>query len=636
MYTSKNQHQLIKDLSNCIRVLTADAIEQAKSGHPGMPLGMADVMTILTTKFLKYVPHNPRWFNRDRLILSAGHGSMLLYAFYYLAGYKDFGLDDIKRFRQLNSKTAGHPEYGHYCAIETTTGPLGQGLANAVGMAIAEKKYKAQLGKKICDHKIYCIVGDGCLMEGISYEAASLAGHLQLDNLIILFDDNKISIDGSTSLAVSENHLQKFQAFGFDSYNIDGYDYDAINDVLSQATKSDKPSFIACKTIIGKGSKNKAASHKSHGAPLGTEEIKFLKANIDFATNEAFYIPQNLKEVWAKVWEFNQTSYEDWQKEYSNLHADQKSYLRPQQVVVPKIDHIPTDPEATRVSAGKIINRLMQSNSKIICGSADLASSNNLINDTYKPITKDNYSGNFIHYGVREHAMGGIMNGLALSGFNPIGGTFFIFSDYMRPAIRLACLMKLPVIYIMTHDSIGVGEDGSTHQPVEHLASFRAMPNLTLYRPANYKETYECFQNLPNDKPSMFTLSRQKVPQLNMINCKRNDRDDNDIDILIFATGSEVHLAYEVKTILEKHHNLSTHVISAPSFDLLETTHIPKAKLKVAIEAGTSFGWHKIIGDNGIFCGIETFGTSAPQQDAYKHFNLDVQSIISKITGLTI
>lgn len=627
MHTKKNQHILTKDLSNCIRILTADSVENAKSGHPGMPLGMADVMTVLTTKFLKYVPHDPKWFNRDKLILSAGHGSMLLYSFYYLAGFQDFTLNDLKNFRQLNAKTAGHPEYGHYPAIETTTGPLGQGLANAVGMAIAEKKYKAKLGSKICDHKIYCIVGDGCLMEGISYESASIAGHLKLDNLIIIFDNNNISIDGNTDLSVSENHIQKFKALGFNTYEIDGHDYDEITDALGKADKSNKPCFISCKTIIGKGAKTKCASEKSHGSPLGDEEIKYLKSNIDFASDKPFDIPENLKKLWTQSWEFNRNTYEDWNKEYDSLNKEHKQYITHQDLTIPPINSIPDEAEATRTSAGKIIEHMMQHNDKIICGSADLAISNNLINSAYKPITKDNFSGNFIHYGVREHAMGGIMNGLALSGFNPIGGTFFVFSDYMRPAIRLACIMNLPVIYVMTHDSIGVGEDGPTHQPIEHLASFRAMPNLTLFRPANFKETYECFQKLPQN-PAMFTLTRHKIPQIDIL-----PSNEDTVDVVIFATGSEVHIALEVKKIFECSHNLSAKVISLPTFDLLDKIDIPKNTLKVAIEAGTSFGWEKVIGSDGLFFGINSFGQSAPQKDLYKYFELSADSIANKIVN---
>lgn len=626
MHTKKNQHLLTKDLSDCIRILTADSVENAKSGHPGMPLGMADVMTILVTKFLKYVPHDPKWFNRDKLVLSAGHGSMLLYSFYYLAGYNDFSLTDLKNFRQLNAKTAGHPEYGHYAAIETTTGPLGQGFANAVGMAIAEKKYKAKLGSNICDHKVYCIVGDGCLMEGISYESASLAGHLKLDNLIILFDNNNISIDGNTDLSVSENHIEKFKSFGFETYEINGHDYDEITNALGKAQTSNKPCFISCKTIIGKGVKDKSASEQSHGAPLGALEIEYLKSNINFVSDKSFAIPDNLKKLWEQAWEFNQNTYETWVRDWENLNEDHKKYITHQDLIIPQMNEAPTKEEATRVSAGKIIEQMMLHNDKIICGSADLAISNNLINEAYRPITKDNFSGNFIHYGVREHAMGGIMNGLALSGFRPIGGTFFVFSDYMRPSIRLACIMKLPVTYIMTHDSIGVGEDGPTHQPVEHLASFRMMPNLTLFRPADFKETYECFQTLPKDHPSMFALTRHKVPQIDIA-----PSDGERIDIMIFATGSEVHIAFEVKTMIERKYNLFVKLVSLPSFDLLEEIEIPNNILKVGIEAGVSFGWEKIIGSNGLFFGINSFGQSAPQKDLYRHFGLEANAIISKI-----
>ncbi|NRB10262.1 MAG: transketolase [Rickettsiaceae bacterium] len=651
-----------KDLSNAIRILAADAIEVAKSGHPGMPLGMADVMTCLAAEFLTYNPNDPKWFNRDRLVLSAGHGSMLLYAFYYLAGYKDFTLEDIKNFRQISSKAAGHPEYGIYQAIETTTGPLGQGLATSVGMAIAAKKYQAKLGKEICNYNIYSIVGDGCLMEGISYEAASIAGHLQLDNLIVIFDDNNISIDGSTSLSVSEDHLAKFKAFGFEVYSVGGHDSQEIQQAISKAKSSNKPSFIACKTVIGKGAGEKAGSAKSHGAPLGDDEIKYLRDNINFS-KEPFDIPKEIKTIWENLWERNKDKYQKWQENFNKLTQEEQNYLAPAKLQLPKsLQKLAKDDqnkqEATRKSSGKIIAALMESNDKVICGSADLAGSNNLMSDNCKQVRAQDFSGNFIYYGVREHAMAAIMNGLALSGFIPIGGTFLVFSDYMRPAIRLSAMMNLPVIYIMTHDSIGVGEDGPTHQPVEHLASLRAMPNLTLYRPTDFIETLETYQNIAanNQNPAMLALTRQAVLQVR----KQYDGNNNlvakggyivsdvidetkQLDLVIFASGSEVQLALEVKEILLKE-NYQIRVISVPSFELLEKQgkeYIAElcgaaTNLKIAIEAGTSFGWHKIIGDNGLFFGVEEFGVSAPGKDVYQHFKLDAKLIAESLMSTRI
>jgi transketolase len=650
MKLEKNQKYLLSDLSDCIRILSADAVEAANSGHPGMPLGIADVMTILVFEFLKFHPKDPKWFNRDRLILSAGHGSMLLYSFYYLAGYHDFTLDDIKKFRQFESKAPGHPEYGIFDAIETTSGPLGQGFANAVGMAIAAKKYQAKLGSKICDHKIYAIVGDGCLMEGILYEAAALAGHLRLDNLIVLFDDNGISIDGKTSLAVSEDHAQKFRALGFNVYETDGYDHEQIRSALAKANNSDKPSFVICKTTIGKGAKNKAGTEHSHGAPLGIDEITHLKKEIKFASDN-FSIPRELKDLWESGWLKSEAEYNLWQDEYAALSPEDKAYLNnPQNILTIEDIEFPAKAEATRVSSGRIIEALIKRNEKIIVGSADLSLSNNLLNNSSNKISSTGFSGNFIHYGVREHAMAAIMNGLALSGFYPIGGTFFVFSDYMRPAIRLSALMELPVLYIMTHDSIGVGEDGPTHQPVEHLASFRAMPNLTVYRPADFTETLECYQNIIQRQkgPSMLVLSRQQVSQIRKYNPGENmsakgayiiseSNKAGDIDIVLFASGSEVEIAIRTQEILESK-GQSVRVISVPSFELLQaqgTSYLSSlkgnAKLIAGIEAATEFGWHKILGESGIFFGVDEFGKSCPAGRLYEHFGLTAENISEKI-----
>lgn len=656
MKLKKNQKLLLQDLSNCIRILAADAIEAAKSGHPGMPLGMADVMTVLAFEFLKFNPSRPKWFNRDRLVLSAGHGSMLLYAFYYLTGFKDFSLNEIKTLRTFGSKAAGHPESHLYEAIETTTGPLGQGFATSVGMAIAQKKYQARLGQDICNYKVYSIVGDGCLMEGVSYEAASLAGHLNLNNLIVIFDDNGISIDGSTNLTVSEDHLAKFKAFGFEVESINGHDFDQITEALLRANISTKPYFIACKTIIAKGANLKAGSEKSHGSPLGSSEIEYLKKNVSF-NNKPFEIEDRLINVWRETGKRNKEAFDRWEQTFANLSVKDKEYLEG----LGKINYhslnlesfgINNQMEATRVSSGKILQELIKYNDRIICGSADLALSNNIFGVNNKAINAQDFSGNFIHYGIREHAMAAIMNGLSLSGFLPIGGTFFVFSDYMRPAIRLAAIMKAKVIYIMTHDSIGVGEDGPTHQPIEQLASFRAMPNIKVFRPADFVETFECYiEALHFDGPSILALSRQNLKQLNLGSKRQNNlctlgayviseaRDIKNINIVIFASGSEVSIALEVAEILEKSYGKSVRVISVPCFENLDQRGrgylnelVAGAKLKVAIEAASSLGWHKIIGVDGMFFGMDQFGLSASAEVLYNHFGLTTEKIVKSIT----
>ncbi len=657
MKLEKNQKLLLQELSNCIRILAADAVEVAKSGHPGMPLGMADVMTVLAFDFLKFNPNQVRWFNRDRLVLSAGHGSMLLYAFYYLAGFKGFTLNEIKNFRTLGSKAAGHPENHMYEAIETTTGPLGQGFATSVGMAIAQKKYQARLGEHVSDYKIYSIVGDGCLMEGISYEAASLAGHLNLDNLIVIFDDNGISIDGSTALTVSEDHLTKFKAFGFEVEAINGHDFDQIKAALLRATKAKKPYFIACKTIIGKGANLKAGSEKSHGSPLGSSEIEYLKNSISFS-DKPFEIDDRLLNIWRESGVRNVQPFEKWQKLFAKLNSEDKKYIEELSQIDYSLSSFQSlltsnQMEATRVSSGKILQELMEHNDKIICGSADLSLSNNVFGPATKAINSQDFSGNFIHYGVRENAMAAIMNGLALSGFLAIGGSFFVFSDYMRPSIRLAAIMKTKVIYVMTHDSIGVGEDGPTHQPVEHLASFRAMPNIKLFRPADFIETLECYiEALNYNGPSMLVLSRQNLKQLRSEYNQQNNlcasgayiiseaRDNKNINIVIFASGSELSIAIDVQEMLEKTYHKSVRVVSVPCFETLSQKGltylnelIAGAGFKVAIEAGSSMGWHKIIGSEGMFFGVDQFGLSAPAEELYDHFNLTAKKIVEKLAS---
>ncbi|MCC2646436.1 MAG: transketolase [Rickettsiaceae bacterium] len=646
---------LLNSLSNCIRLLSAEAVEKAKSGHPGMPLGMSDVLTVLMFDFLKFNPNDAKWFNRDRLVFSAGHGSMALYSLLYLTGYKDFSLDDIKNFRQLNSKAAGHPERELHPAIETTTGPLGQGFANAVGMAIAEKKYKASLGVEIADYKIYCVAGDGCLMEGVSYEAASIAGHLKLNNLIVLFDDNEITIDGPTSLTISENQLAKFEAMGWATAAVNGHDFSEIHQALQQAQNSDKPFIIACKTKIGYGAPNKMGSEGVHGSPLGIEEFNALKQYLQWMHHD-FEIHDDLLKAWRNAWLRNKETYEAWQNKYNSLSKESMNLCKDYYVndpIIPAFKEMLSEKnisEATRSSSGRVAEYILK-DEKVIIGSADLSTSNSLKSKQCQAITKIDFSGNFLHYGPREAAMGAIMNGLALSGFKVVGGTFLVFSDYMRPTIRLAALMQLPVIYIFTHDSIGVGEDGPTHQPIEHLASLRAIPNLKVMRPADIVEVVESWDIGLKSKhtPTLLALTRQKLPQLRDWQSKENLCEKGayiiskstlslkETNVTIFATGSEVSLAMETQKLLEDH-NISTRIISVPSIELFFKQPkeyinevLGENTIRVAIEAACSFGWHKIIGTHGLFFGLDNFGASAPHEVLMKHFGLEAQQIADKI-----
>jgi transketolase len=632
MESLKTNPNLLKQLSNCIRILSADAVEKAQSGHPGMPLGMADVMTILALEFLRFDPANPKWPSRDRLVLSAGHGSMLLYSFYYLAGYKDFTIEDIKNFRQLNSKTPGHPEYGAYPAIETSTGPLGQGLANAVGMAIAAKK----AGQT---HKIYVIVGDGCLMEGIAYEAISLAGHLRLDNLIVIFDDNKITIDGDTSLTISENHQEKFHAMEWNSFIAEGHDFGSIRNSLQTACFSGRPAFIACKTTIGYGSPTKAGFALAHGSPLGKDEIVGLRTALNWHNFEPFFIPEELLNIWRQAYTHNINSAALEKPKHKDFFYD---------IDCPTLYemHSSKAPEPSRVSSGRIVSYLMHLSNKVIVGSADLSTSNNLMSPTARIINHDDYDGNFIHYGPREHAMAAIMNGLALEGFKVIGGTFLVFSDYMRPSIRLACLMNLPIIYVFTHDSIGLGEDGPTHQPVEHLASLRAMPNLLVMRPADYVETVETWQIAWGrfKGPTVIALSRQTLPAIrgtDDVNLSARGAypilDDYNPKLTIFSSGSELSIAMQVGRILQEK-QIPVRVVSVVCMELFAEEEkqyqddiLYGTELNIVVEAGVRNGWEKFLGKEGMFFGVETYGHSAPYTQLYEYFGLVPEKIAEKI-----
>ena len=656
------QANLTSELANCIRFLSIDGVESANSGHPGMPMGMADVATILFTEFLKFNPKQPHWLDRDRFILSAGHGSMLLYSLLYLTDYQDITIEDLKNFRQLGAKCAGHPEYGHLEGIETTTGPLGQGIANAVGMAISERMQAARLGDNLINHKTYCIAGDGCLMEGISQEAISLAGHLQLNKLVLLWDNNSISIDGKTSITTSENMQMRFEACGWRVIQIDGHNFDQIRAALNDAQNSDRPVMIDCKTTIGFGSPSKAGSEKAHGSPLGAEETIKSRQNLNWP-HAAFEIPQNLKDEWSKAAKKSDQIFKDWEVKFAQLDADKAAELKrisnkelpkdfAQKIQAFKEKLFAEKPKlATRKSSQIALELLTAELPELIGGSADLTESVLTKTAHTKAISKDNFGERYLHYGVREHAMGAVMNGIALHGkFIPYGGTFLVFSDYMKPAIRLAALMQQQVIYIFTHDSIGLGEDGPTHQPIEHLAMLRGIPNLNVFRPADALEVIECFEQALSCKetPSAMILTRQNLPFLHSVIKNQNScalgayviSEAENPDVVILATGSEVSLAVETKEKLQAH-KINARVVSMPSFELFNQQSDAYKKqilggenvLKVAIEAGISQGWHQFIGANGIFIGMNSFGASGKAEDLFKHFGITSDVACEKIVA---
>ena len=641
-----------KDLANAIRFLSIDAVQKANSGHPGMPMGMADVVTILFKYYLKFNPQNPSWINRDRFVLSAGHGSMLLYSLLYLTGYKSISLNDIKNFRQLNSICAGHPEYKINTGIETTTGPLGQGIANAVGFALAEEILKKKFGKNILNHKTYVLAGDGCLMEGISHEALSLAGHLKLKNLIMLFDNNSISIDGPTNLSVSDNYKKRFNSYGWDYLEIDGHNEKQIFNALKKAQKAKRPTTISCKTTIGYGSPNKSGTASAHGSPLGKDEIKLVRKKLKW-NYEPFEIPQKILKEWKEIGLKGIKEELKWKKYYNkkkNLvektfsNKFKKVFEIQKQNIIKNLETI-----ATRKSSEKILANLTKVNNALIGGSADLSGSNNTKTKNHRIIKPGDFKGNYIHYGVREHAMCGIMNGLALhSGLIPYGGTFLIFSDYCKPSIRLSAFMKQRVIYVMSHDSIGLGEDGPTHQPIEQLSSLRSVPNLNVFRPADETETLECWQlALENlSSPSVLALTRQKLEPVRKEFIKENkcsygayeiSRTNNNVELTIFASGSEVNLADEVSHKLATE-NIYSKVISVPCQELLEKQTnaykkniLEETKFKISIEAGATNSWEKFIGQQGLAFGIDDFGKSAPYKNVYKHFGLTSENITKKV-----
>ena len=653
MGTSQAAH---RDMANAIRALAMDAVEKAKSGHPGMPMGIADVATVLFTRFLRFDASRPDWADRDRFVLSAGHGSMLLYALLYLAGYPGMSMEELSNFRQLKSKTAGHPEYGHAAGIETTTGPLGQGLGNAIGMALAERLLNARLGDEIVDHFTYVIAGDGCLMEGISQEAISLAGHLKLNKLIVLFDDNSISIDGSTSLSVSDSQVQRFAASGWATQQIDGHDPAAIARALEAAQRSDRPTLIACKTIIGYGAPTKAGKASTHGEPLGAEEIKGARERLGWSS-APFEVPDHVLAAWRAAGTRGSALRKEWESRAAQVSDADRQLLgdpldaRALQAMAAairesKAEFASAQPKiATRVASQKVLEKLVPAVPALIGGSADLSGSNGTRTKHHTAVEPGRFGGNYVHYGVREHAMAAAMNGMALhGGIVPYGGTFLVFTDYCRPSIRLSALMGLRVIYVMTHDSIGLGEDGPTHQPVEHLASLRAMPNLNVFRPADPIETAECWELALGIKttPSILALTRQAVPLVRTEASSENkcakgayvlaEAEGGKRNVTLLATGSEVALALEARQTLAGE-GIRAAVVSMPCWELFAGQPVAYRDAvlgvapRVGVEAAVEFGWERWIGERGAFVGMPGFGASAPAAKLYEHFGITAAKV---------
>lgn len=641
-------------MANAIRALAMDAVQKANSGHPGMPMGMADVATVLYTKFLKFDPKNPAWPDRDRFILSAGHGSMLLYALNYLTGYEKITLDEIRNFRQLHSKTPGHPEVDVSCGIETTTGPLGQGISTAVGFALAERILNSRFGDGLVDHTTYVIASDGDLMEGVSHESCAIAGQLKLGKLIVLYDDNGITIDGSTDLSFTENVPERFKAYGWDVQKIDGHNMAEVEAAIINAQKTDTPSLICCKTVIGFGSPNKSGKSSSHGSPLGDDEIKLVREALKW-DSPAFDIPGDILDDWRAIGKTGAADVKAWEKRVkdSGKQDEFNTALDPNvtdelgaAIDAVKAAFLHDKPKlATRQTSGECLEKLVPAIKQLIGGSADLTGSNNTKVKASKVITKADYNGNYINYGVREHGMAAVMNGMALhGGVIPYAGTFLQFADYSRPAIRLAALMKQRVIHVMTHDSIGLGEDGPTHQPVEHLAALRAIPNCYVYRPCDGVETAECWELAltKQDAPAVFSLTRQGLPTVRT-DAKENKsakgayvlRESNgNAKVTIFASGSEVEIALAAADKLGD----GTRVVSVPCMDLFFEQ--PKEyidgllfneSIKVGIEAAIRFGWDSIIGRDGIFIGMKSFGDSAPAGTLYKHFGITAEAVVEAV-----
>ncbi|MBL8644840.1 MAG: transketolase [Rhodospirillaceae bacterium] len=644
------------DLANAIRFLSADAVQKANSGHPGMPMGMADVATVLFTRFLKFNAADARWPDRDRFVLSAGHGSMLLYSLMYLAGYPDMTLDQIKNFRQLGSKTAGHPEYGHASAAETTTGPLGQGLGNAVGMALAERLLAARFGDLV-DHYTYVIAGDGCLMEGISHEAISLAGHLKLNKLIVLFDDNQISIDGPTNLTVSDDQIKRFEASGWNAWPINGHDPEEIAKAIEAARKSDKPVMIACRTVIGYGAPKLAGTSKTHGSPLGDEEIAGARAKLGWP-HAPFEVPDVVLGAWRSAGARGAKAQSAWAEKLakSDKRAAFESAIAGKlpagfadAINAVKKKTADEKPKvATRVSSQNVLEAIVPVVPEMIGGSADLTGSNNTKTGPMKAVAAPDYAGRYVYYGVREHGMAAAMNGLALhGGIIPYGGTFLVFTDYCRPSIRLSALMEQRVVYVMTHDSIGLGEDGPTHQPIEHLAALRAMPNVLVFRPCDTVETAEAWAlALENTKgPSILALTRQNLPTLRTTHTAENlsakggyvlAEAEGARKATIIATGSEVSLAMEARNVLQTQ-GIGTAVVSMVCAELFDQqsdaykAQVLGGDVRVSVEAATTYGWIKYVGAKGASIGIDSFGASAPAPALYKHFGVTAEAVVQAV-----
>ena len=652
--TNKIKSEKVSQLANCIRFLAIDAVQKANSGHPGMPMGMADIATVLYEKHMKYDPIDPKWIDRDRFILSNGHGSMLLYACLYLTGYKDVQLDDIKNFRQLNSPTAGHPEFGEINGVETTRGPLSQGLSNGVGFAMAEKKLSSDLGQDLINHYTYVFAGDGCLMEGLSHEACSLAGHLKLNKLIVFFDDNSISIDGPLSLSSSDDVALRFKSYNWNVLHIDGHNHKEIDDAIVQAKKSDKPTLISCKTKIGYGSPNKESTSSSHGSPLGKEEIELTRKNLNW-NHEEFLIPNELLSQWRSFANRNNEIKQKWENinkeflktnEFKNYFNTKLNANLKEEIINFKTTYSNDKTKyATRKASEKSLELLSNHIQNFIGGSADLTGSNNTKANGMNTFDANNYQGSYVYYGIREHAMAGIMNGLALhGGIRAYGGTFLVFSDYCRPSIRLAALMNLPIIYVMTHDSIGLGEDGPTHQPVEHLAALRSIPNLKVIRPCDIIETIESWEiALESKNPSVLALTRQSLSTIKRASYKENlvkkgayfIKKFSEYNATIFASGSEVEIAMEASAKLEEI-NINLRVISFPSMELFENQddiykkEILGDKPRFAVEAGVINGWEKYIHEDN-FIGMNSFGKSGQYKEIYNYFGITSGEIYEKI-----
>jgi transketolase len=645
------------DLANAIRFLSVDAVQKANSGHPGMPMGMADVATVLFTRFLKFNAADARWADRDRFVLSAGHGSMLLYSLMYLTGYADMPLEQIKNFRQLGFKTAGHPEFGHVSAAETTTGPLGQGIANAVGMALAERLLAARFGSDLVDHYTYVIAGDGCLMEGISHEAISLAGHLKLNKLIVLWDDNQICIDGPTNMTVSDDQRKRFEASGWATAAVDGHNAEEIAKAIDAAKKSDKPVMIACRTVIGYGAPKLAGTSKTHGSPLGDEEISGARAKLGWS-HAPFEVPAPVLNAWRAAGARGAKAQSAWNDALAKspkaaefkaaMSGDLPAGFADAINAVKKKTSDEKPKVATRVSSQNVLEAIIPVVPEMIGGSADLTGSNNTKTGPMKAVTAPDYTGRYIYYGVREHGMAAAMNGLALhGGIIPYGGTFLVFTDYCRPSIRLSALMEQRVVYVMTHDSIGLGEDGPTHQPIEHLAALRAIPNLLVLRPCDTVETAEAWAIALEHKkgPSVLALTRQNLPTLRTTHTPENlskkggyvlAEAEGARKATIIATGSEVEIAMQARTALQAA-GIPTAVVSMVSTELFDQqsdaykAQVLGGDVRVSIEAATTYGWIKYVGPKGISIGIDTFGASAPAPALYKHFGVTADAVVAAV-----